>query len=286
MLQVLLGAFLISFSSVFVKLVDVGPTTAMFYRFLFGGIALLAVMLVRTVPLWKGKRPMLLAAAGGLVFTLDLFFWHRSILYVGPGLATLLANFQVFILAIFGMFFLGERPALRFYIATPLAFFGFSLLVGWDYGGMARLYRLGILYGLLTAVCYAALALILQKSQRIEGGLSPGAGMVWVCLVGAAAGACAVYPSAETFAIPNLKSLLVLLAYGVLCSAMGWSLISRGLSKVPASIAGLMLILQPVCAFAWDVIFFDRPTTPIQYFGAALTVGAIYMGAVKPQRKK
>ena len=33
-----------------------------------------------------------------IFFALDLWFWHRSILYVGAGLSTLLANFQVFIM--------------------------------------------------------------------------------------------------------------------------------------------------------------------------------------------
>jgi len=39
MLRLLCGAFLISFASVFAKLVQTGTTATMFYRFLFGGLA-------------------------------------------------------------------------------------------------------------------------------------------------------------------------------------------------------------------------------------------------------
>ena len=41
--------------------------------------------------------------AAGVFFSLDLWFWHRSIIYIGPGLSTLLANFQVFILMLVGI---------------------------------------------------------------------------------------------------------------------------------------------------------------------------------------
>ncbi|HEY1992507.1 MAG TPA: EamA family transporter, partial [Gammaproteobacteria bacterium] len=98
MWQLIVGAVMISFSAVFVKLVHVPPTVSGFYRVFFGGVILLAVVL------WRHEHPRLDRASwiklllAGLCFALDLFFWHRSILYVGPGVATLLANFQVFVM--------------------------------------------------------------------------------------------------------------------------------------------------------------------------------------------
>jgi len=75
---------------------------------LFGGL-LLAGLLV-----WRGERPALGRAmpwvlAAAAAFALDLVFWHRSILAVGTGLATLLANFQVFLVAIASVALFGER---------------------------------------------------------------------------------------------------------------------------------------------------------------------------------
>lgn len=107
------------------------------------------------------------------------------------------------------------------------------------------------------------------------------ANMAWVCITGAILGAAAVAPSGETFDIPDLESVLLLMAYGVVCSGIGWSMISSGLPRVPASLAGLALILQPVGAFAWDVLFFDRPTTITAFIGAGITIAAIYFGAYK-----
>lgn len=91
--QIALGAVMISFSSTFVAIANVGPTIAGFYRMLFGGIVLLLIVGILRIPLWQGKSHFLSALSCSLLFTLDLVLWHRSIYYVGPGLATLLSSF-------------------------------------------------------------------------------------------------------------------------------------------------------------------------------------------------
>ena len=96
----LAGAAMISFAPVFVRLTSVPPTSSAFYRTLFGGVMLLAVLHYRGERLWSGAGAFLALFGAGLFFALDLWAWHRSIWFVGPGLATLLANFQVFCLAL------------------------------------------------------------------------------------------------------------------------------------------------------------------------------------------
>ena len=143
----LLGAALISFAGVFVKLVDAGPTAAAFYRMLFGGLVLLAFVLVRGERLRPAGRPlafMLLAAA---LFALDLFFYHRSIHFVGPGLATLVANMQVLALAFVGVAVFGERLRWQTALSIPIAVLGLATIVGFEWLSLAR-----------TASMYAAYA--------------------------------------------------------------------------------------------------------------------------------
>ncbi|MCP4199062.1 MAG: DMT family transporter [Proteobacteria bacterium] len=281
MAQVLIGAVIISSSAVFVKLVDVGPTAAMFYRFLFGAIALLCTVLLKKEALWKNIHTVKWALLGGFIFAIDLFLWHRSIHYVGPGLATILANFQVFFLAMIGALFLNEKLTMRYVVSVPLAFLGLFMIIGWHFDKMEMLYKRGIIYGLLTAITYTALTLVMRKSQKISEKLSPSAHMMWVCFFGAALGSLFVLPSGETFHIPDLTSFVFLAAYGVICTGVGWVFISKGLPKVSASVAGLALILQPTGSFLWDVLLFSRPTTWFQSTGAVLAICAIYLGTVK-----
>jgi drug/metabolite transporter (DMT)-like permease len=277
----LAGAFLISFSSVCVKVADVGPTTAMFYRFLFGFVALGAVALWRKDKIWQGRQPMAWAIAGGVLFSLDLFFWHRSINYVGPGLATILANFQVFSLAVIGIVFMGEKLTWNLVVAIPASLVGLFMILGWDWSVLDATYRLGIIYGLITAASYTVLTLVLRTSQSLFKKLSPSVNMAWVCLIGGVVASVGIRPSGETFSIPNSQTVIALLAYGTLVSGLGWSFISKGLPGMPASRAGLVLILQPTLAFIWDVVFFARPTTVVQGIGAVLTVSAIYLGTLR-----
>lgn len=281
MVQVLIGAFLISFSSVFVKLVHVGPTSAMFYRFFFGAITLIVLVLLKKDPFFKAFHTLKYSIAGGIIFAVDLSLWHRSIHYIGPGLATILANFQVFSLAIIGALYLNETLTRKFVIAVSLAFTGLFLIVGWQFDQMEALYKMGVVYGLLTAVCFTGLTLVLQKSQKIPNKLSPTANMMWVCIFGSLLGSIFVMLSGETFVIPDAQNLVLLFAYGSICTAAGWVFITKGLPDVSASLAGLALILQPTGAFTWDLLFFARPTTSLQMTGAILTICAIYLGALR-----
>lgn len=284
MIQLIVGAMIISFSSVFVKLVDVGPTSAMFYRFLFGAIALFSVAVIFKNPLWRGWKPLVIAAITGFLFSLDLFLWHRSIHYIGPGVATLLANFQIFILTVIGICFLGERLHILFVVSIMLAFWGLYLILGFDWKAMDPLFQRGIVYGFITAFCYSGITLIIQASQKRPDKLSPMSNMAWVCFFGALFGSVETLASGESFVIPNSRNLFFLIAYGVVCSSLGWFLITSGLPHVSASMAGLALVLQPALAFVWDILFFEKPTTLANLVGAAMVVAAIYLGSISRRK--
>ncbi len=60
-IQLMIGATMISFSAVFVKLAHVGPTVAGFYRMFFGGLILVFLALLGRQRLWMRWRPLLMA---------------------------------------------------------------------------------------------------------------------------------------------------------------------------------------------------------------------------------
>ena len=279
-----LGASMISFSGVWVKLAHVGPTAAGFYRTFFGGVILLALALKGKETFWRGWRPFLTAFLCALFFALDLTFWHRSIRYVGPGLATILANFQVFFLSAFGVVVLGERPGWRFALSVPLSLLGLLLIVGVNWDQLPTDYRTGVLLGLATAACYAANFLTLRKSQTWSESLTPQANLAIIALMTAVFMAAEGWGQGETFAIPDLQSWTVLVAYGLVSQVLGWIFIYRGLLRIETSRAGLILLLQPTLAFVWDILFFSRPTGLKDGVGAVLALGAIYLGTTRGGR--
>ncbi len=276
-LLMLAGAFMISFSAIFVRLADVPPTCSAFYRVFFGFFFLLGIAVLNK-DLAKPPPPQLcLIAFCGLAFALDLFFWHKSIMYVGPGLATLLGNFQVFLLAATAIFFFGEKARPRFLASLPVGIFGLFLIVGLDWQELSSTYKTGVYFGLLTAVCYTVYLLGLKKVQT-DGGRSPVFALMLVCFCCSLFLGLMMMVTGDSFSIPDLKSLLALIGLGLLCQTVGWMLIAGALPKLQTSLAGLMLLLQPSLSFIWDVLFFGRPTSLPNWIGVLLTLAAIYMG--------
>ena len=280
LLQLALGAVMISFSGVFVKVAHVGPGAAAFYRVFIGGIILLILALLRKQKFLQRPALWTLAAGCGLLYAVDLTCWHRSVHFVGPGLSTILANFQVFFLGFVGVVFLGEKLTWKLAVAVPLCFVGMFMLVGLDWRGLTADYRAGIYFGLAASVFYASYILALRRSQSGEKSLPPMANMAVVSLAAAffALLEVAAKPSA-TILIPDLQSGAAMLCYGVFGQVLGSFLIARGLPFVPASRAGLILLLQPSLAFVWDVLFFGRSATVVEVSGAVLALGAIYLGS-------
>jgi drug/metabolite transporter (DMT)-like permease len=277
----IVGSILISLSAVFVKIADVGPTVAGVYRNLFGAAALLLFALWRRDVLWRGLTPLLYALLAAAFFAGDLFFWHRSIHYIGPGLATILGNSQVFVMAIVGIFVFGERRTWQFFTSLPLVVLGLLMLVGADWNSLGPTYRLGVLFGGLTAVTYAGFLLTLRRAQRSHVRLSAGANLAIVTICTAGLLWIMARLEGDSLHIPNARSWLVLVTYGVVCQGVGWALISRALRSVDASRVGLVLLLQPTLTFVWDMLFFQRPTTVVEGAGALLALGAIYLGSAK-----
>ena len=276
--QLLFGATMISFSPVFVKLTHVGPTVVGFYRNLFGGVFLLIIVVLRGDSLWRGARPFWIAVACAVLFAADLTFWHRAILYIGPGLATIMGNLQVFVLAAFGILVFREKVDRKFLLSVPLAIVGLFMLVGVDWRQLESGYKLGVLFGIATAITYAGYLLVIRRSQSRPVRLSAAANLAVISLFTAVIMGFESRAFDESFLIPDLQSWSSLVAYGVVCQALGWIIISRALVKVEASRAGLILLLQPTLAFVWDVLFFGRPTDALDVAGALLALVAIYLG--------
>jgi drug/metabolite transporter (DMT)-like permease len=281
MAQLVAGAIMISFSAVFVRLVTVAPTVSGFYRMLFGGLILLGVMVWRRERLQIGARNFLFLALASACFAADLMLWHRSILFIGPGLATLLANFQVFVLAAVGVLFFKERLTPLQWLSIGLAMLGLGLLVGSGWGHLPPLYHRGVVLGLFTAGAYAGYILTLRNIRTTGKAGSAYATITVVSLVTALILAAAIGVEGDSFAIPSWSDAGWLLLYGFVPQVMGWVLISTSMSKLGAAQVGLVLLLQPTGSLIWDWLFFGRRFTAIELVGAVIALTAIYMGSLK-----
>jgi len=268
---------MLSFSAVFVKWAHVGPTMAGFYRMFFGALLLLGALLIKKERLFHGSHHLKTVFICGLLFALDITLWHRSVHFIGPGLATLMANFQVFFLALFGMIILKEKSSSKLFVSIPTAILGLYLIVSPNWNDLGGGYRAGVVLALIAAISYAGYILVLRNFQS-KFTVSALSTIGLVALITSFILALEALAINESFVIPDPQSWFALVGYGLFSQVLGWVLISKGLPKIEASRAGLILLLQPTFAFVWDILFFSRATTGLELLGAMMALFAIYQG--------
>lgn len=294
LLWMLSGAALIGSNGLMVRFAETPATVSAFYRVLFGGLMLAAVIVFQ-----RGWRPMprrvwWWGVAASAAFAADLWLWHRSILLVGPGLATLLANGQVFFMAVAGAMLLGERVGPRFAAGIGLAFLGLYLMVGGDWASLPPDYRHGVWAGLGTGLCYALYNLALRRTQREAHAAGLAAGLreapiaqvlaVIALLCAVLLGAAGV-AEGSSFVIPSWRSLGWLLLLAGLGHCLSWVLISRAMAHLDVAVVGLLLLLQPVVAFLLDLFVLDLVVQPRAWAGLALTLGGIFLASLRGRQR-
>ena len=280
-IKMLIAAVVISTSSVWVNIAQVAPSVSGFYRMFIGGSLLLTISLVKRYELWRSWRYFSWLFLAALFFAFDLYFWHRSIFYIGPGLATVLGNFQVFFMALAGYLFFKEKIGLGFIVGLITTISGLFLLVGINWTSLTSQYQTGVVYALLTAIAYTGFMLSLRHVQSSKNSLSAFANLGIMSMICAFLMFLELSFSGLNISIPSTQSLISLLILGVFCQVIGWLLITQSMPNLPTSIVGIVLLLQPALSMLWDIVFFDRPTDYIDYIGLAMVLSGVYLATLK-----
>ncbi|HEY1540289.1 MAG TPA: DMT family transporter [Solirubrobacteraceae bacterium] len=271
-LAALAGALTIAFSAILVDLAGVSPSTAAVFRCAYalpvlGALALHERRRHGPAPAGSWVR----ASAAGAFFAADLILWHHSIADVGAGLATVLANLQVVLVALAAWLLLGERPSRRVAAAVPLVVAGAVLIsgvVGHDAFGAdpAR----GTLYGVLTGVAYAGFILVLRDMGR---DLRRPAGPLFAAtsiatLVAIVAGALL----GELDLVPSWPAHGWLVTLALSSQVVGWLLIAIALPRLPASLTSVVLTVQPVGSVLLGIVLLGQDPAPLQLAGVSVVV--------------
>ena len=279
-LFVLIGAFLISFSSVFVATVDLEPTVSAFYRVFIGFLALFVFYSIKQKesPFRSEISKYLYIAA--IIFVLDLWFWHRSIIYIGPGLSTLLASLQVLIIPFLSYFIFKVAIRKQQLVAVAIGVIGLFLCLSDNWQQAGSQYKLGIFFGILTALAYSGYTVTLKKASFHNKQLTnPVHNLLIISLFASILLAVIVLIENNSFAINSSSDLLWMLCYGVICHVFGWIFILKGIQTISVVSVGIILIAQPILSFIWDVLFFNRAISLIEISGICIVIAALFICA-------
>ncbi|MFI9838065.1 DMT family transporter [Nonomuraea sp. NPDC051941] len=272
----IVGALIISTSAPLVRLSGVSPATSALFRCAYAVPPMIVLAWLerrRLGPLpWKG---VVLAWLAGVVFALDLLFWHHAIDYVGAGLATVLGNLQVFLVAFAAWALFGERPSSRLMVATPIVFAGVVLISGvFDSAAYGRDPIMGVLAGVATSISYAAFLLLMKAGPaRAVGPLAHATvvATVAIALLSPLFGGADLMPSWPA------HGWLLLLALGP--QVLGWSLITFSLPRQPAALTALLLLVQPMTTVALSAVALGERPSALQLAGCAVIVLGVLYGS-------
>ena len=284
MLAAVAGAACIAFSAILVRLADVSPDTAAVFRCLYA-LPVLGVLALRERRRF-GPRPAResrIALVAGVLFALDLAFWHRSIEAVGAGLATVLGNLQVVLVGVVAWAILGERPTNRLFVAIPVVVLGIALISGVleedAYGADPVL---GTVLGILTAVAYTGFVLLLRRANR---DLRRPAGPLFdATLVAAVTSAAIGLAVGDLDPVPSWPAQGWLVALALTSQVAGWLLISVSLPRLPAAVTSVVITLQPVGSVILAMAILAEEPSALQLVGVALVLAGVVAVALSQRR--
>jgi drug/metabolite transporter (DMT)-like permease len=276
-----LGALSIAFSAVLVRLSGASPATAAIFRCAYAlpFLAALAWLERRQY----GPRPasqVRLAMLAGIFFAIDLVVWHHTIEFVGAGLATVLGNTQVIVVALLAWLLLRERPSNRVLAAMPIVLLGVILISGViGSGAYGSNPLLGVITGVVTGLSYGAFLLVQRRANAdLRRPAGPLFDATWVAVL---ASILMGLPLGEVQLIPTFPGHFYLIALALSSQVVGWLLISVSLPRLPAALTSVILTIQPVASVLLGIVLVSETPSPVQLLGAATIVAGLVMATVR-----
>ena len=271
------GACVIGFSPILVRLIQTGPAAAGFWR-LACALPLLALMTRRAAG--SVSPPSRLALVAGLMFALDLGFWHYGVKYTSVANATVLSNLAPVVVTAFAWIFLKERPRPLFLLALAVAVAGAWTMASQRVGAPGVDPPLGDAFSVSTALWYALYMLAIGQARKRE---SASALMFWSTVVGAPLLMASAALLGERILPLGASGWASCVALGVV-HVVGQGSIAWAMGRLPVAVASVVVLVQPVVAAALGWALFAEAIGPVQALGGAVALGGVVLAQAASRR--
>lgn len=273
LIELNISALLLAMVPLFVKGIPLGPVSLIFWRSVFGALALGALLVIRRQlrPL-EGRTEYVAALAVGLLMTVHwvTYFYSIKVSSVAVALTTIFTYPALTVLL--EPLFHGERPRGVDLMLAVTALFGVALIVpdlNWG-GGVLE----GVVWGVFSALLFALRNVVYRRYlRRIGGGQIMLIQLVIVVLL------LGVFIEPVGTASGRDWGLLLLL--GVVFTATAHSLFVGSMQQLKAKTAGLIACLQPVYGIAAAVVVLGEIPSLRTLIGALIVMGVAAAEAVR-----
>ncbi|WP_426259844.1 DMT family transporter [Sphingomonas sp. DC1100-1] len=267
----ILANIALAFGPWFVRLADVGPVAAGFWRIT------LAIPFLAALSLAAGARPVrmpgglwLLIAVGGVAFAADLASWHLGIVRTTMANATLFGNSAILIYPLYGFLVARAWPSRGQGIALLLAAVGAGLLMGRSYQVDPRNLAgdlLCIVAGILYTVYFIMMAKVRERMRPLPALTLASCATALPLLVFAVLLGERVWPGHWS----------ALLGLALVSQVFGQGCMIYALGRMSPLIVGIALLIQPIVAGAVGWIAYGERLQGADWIGVALVAVALVL---------
>ena len=279
-----LGAMLIGFAPIFVKLSSLSSSAIAFYR-MFLTIPFLFILNYainrRYLFYVRNKSTIIYTALASLAFTTDLTLWHYSMNITSVSNATIIVNSAPIFVAVLSFILFKEKLSIEFVTSFLITYIG---IIGLIY--FSNNYTNGKVFGdilcMIAAFFYAVYLLVIAKLGR-ENSLNIIFYTTFFCCLFSTIpmimGGGQVFPSSSSEWIN-----LILLA--VLCQFGGQYLITHAIGKISASEGSIGLLMQPITATILAAFLFNEILNITQIIFVFFALFGIYLARINLSNKQ
>ena len=273
------GAIGISFSPIFARISELGPTATAFHRVLLAAPILVAFLSYAdgrakpaTAPRQRlGRREYWLLAISGIAFAADLGFWHWSIQLTSVANSTLLANLTPIFVTLAAWLIFRERISGLFLIGLALALGGVTVMVRASFA-IDSAHVWGDVLGVITAVFYATYLLTVKLLRETLSTLRI---MTWSTVITAVCLLPVAIISGNDLIAVTWAGWAVLIGIAWFSHIGGQGLIAYALAHLPAAFSSVALLVQPMAAALLAWLILDEALGTLQAFGGAVVIVGI-----------
>ncbi len=270
MAALVFGGCVIGLAPILARLTETGAAAGGFWRLLFAA-PILALMTWRSD---RGvRRPSRLVLIAGVMFALDIAFWHYGVRYTTVANATILTNLTPVIVTFVAWVFLRERPRALFLLAVAIAVSGAAMMaLARDGAGAVGLDPpLGDALSAGSALWYAFYMLAVGIARKRE---SMGQVMVWSSAMGAACLLAIALALDEPILPAGPAGWAACLGLGFVHIA-GQGSIAWAMGRLPTATASVVILVQPAVALALGWLLFAEAIGPLQGTGAIIALAGV-----------
>jgi len=228
---------------------------------------------------WPSPADLPLCAALGLAMAAYQVCYFRAVTLVGVATAALLAICSApLLIAVLATLFLGERLAPLVRLSLGMAVLGTALLVigPRELDQITGHFGRGALLALGAGVSYAVYAV---AAKGLLARVTPIAvSAITFALAAAFLAPALLGEPAPGHALATGWPLLVYLGLGP--TAVAYALFTAGLTRVPATAAGIVSLLEPLTATTLGLLVFGERLGAVGFAGAALLLAALILLAL------